>query len=498
MIDINAMLLCDTYKTVHNKMYDQRLTKLVSYLTPRKSMLSEQNHVVCFGVKAFCKEFLQDYFKKNFFERSWDKLEAEYTYAMNCQIGEGNYDVSRVKELHDLGYLPLEIRSLPEGSLVNMGVPIVSITNTLPKFFWLVQWVECLMQAELWPMCNYATIGHMYLKLAKKFYDKTTEGADPRNAFSDFGMRGRYGINDAIRCSSAWLLSANKTSSIPAIKWIDENYNAECAKSGIGVGAVSTEHSVICSQIAMGCDEEAFLKKMLTELYPNTSFSFLGDSYDYWNFVDNIIPKCKHEIMAHNGKLLVRPDSGDLVEICVKTVEKLWNYFGGTINSKGYRMLDPHIGIILGDSSTLKNVNEIWTRLEAKGFAANNIVFGVGAFCFSGIFENDKLIVNSRDTWGFALKSCYGEYADEDGNIVPIMIHKDPKTDNKNLKKSHKGMVKITQKENGDFEAVDRLIGKDFNKESDAMELVYFDGGVCDAPNNNFASIRERMLNNIK
>lgn len=494
MIDINAMLLCDTYKTVHNKMYDNRLTNLTSYLVPRKSMPAGQDHVVLFGVQAFVEEYMVEYFNKNFFKRDWTDLEREYRYIMDTQLGENNYAIDQVKELHGLGYLPLEIKALPEGSVLNMGVPVVSVTNTDPRFYWLTQWVECLMQSELWATCNYATIGHMYLKLAKKWYEKTADDSiDVRNAFSDFGMRGRFGVNDAVRCSASWLLSANKTSTIPALAYVDKYYDANVKINGIGQGAVSTEHSVICSRTAMGCDEETFLKKMLTELYPNTSFSFLGDSYDYWNVIDNILPRCKKEIMEHNGKLLIRPDSGDLAEICVETISKMWDMFGGSVNAKGYKVLDPHIGLILGDASTLKNLQIIWTRLEERGFAANNIIFGVGAFCFSAVFEGEKMIVNSRDTWGFALKSCYGEYRNDNGGITPIMIHKDPKTDKTNLKKSHKGMVLVTRNENGDFTVQDGYLNDNFPAESHTMELKFKDGKVCGRENNKFEQIRKRM-----
>lgn len=116
--------------------------------------------------------------------------------------------------------------------------------------------------------------------------------------------------------------------------------------NGIGIGAVSTEHSVMGANFSIDGDEITFVKRLLTELYPNTSFSMVSDTYDYWNMVNNILPQCKEEIMNHNGKLLVRPDSGDIVEISVKTVERLWEIFGGSVNGKGYKVLNPHIGII--------------------------------------------------------------------------------------------------------------------------------------------------------
>ena len=386
-------------------------------------------------------KYLIDGFNEQFFNKPMTFIEYEYKHYMDIQIGVENTEWDKIAALHKLGYLPLEIRALPEGSIVNMGVPVVEMTNTHPDFAWVVQWVECILQAELWAPCCYATIGRAYHRLAKSFYELTTDGADPFMAMADFGMRGMSCMEDSIRASAAWLLSFNKTSTIPALPYIDKYYFAQCAKYGIGKGAVSTEHSVMGANYAIDGDEITFVKRLLTELYPNTSFSMVSDTYDYWNMVNNIIPACKDEIMAHNGKLLIRPDSGDMVDISVRTIEKLWEVFGGTVNSKGYKELDPHIGLIYGDGCTLNRVHYIYNILESLGFAANNIVFGVGAFCFHAMFDgNDKMTVVTRDTFGMAMKATYGEFGDK-----KLFIYKDPKTDEGNLKKSHKGCCMVTR-----------------------------------------------------
>jgi nicotinamide phosphoribosyltransferase len=155
--------------------------------------------------------------------------------------------------------------------------------------------------------------------------------------------------------------------------------------------------------------------------------------------VNNIIPACKAEILAHNGKLLIRPDSGDMVSITIGTIQKLWDEFGGTINEAGYKVLDPHIGLIYGDGCTLNKVREIYETLAQLGFAATNVVFGVGAFCFHALFSPDnKFTVLTRDTWGMAMKATHGIFG---GKEVPI--YKDPKTDEGGLKKSHKGCCAV-------------------------------------------------------
>ena len=240
----------------------------------------------------------------------------------------------------------------------------------------------------------------------------------------------------------------------------------------------------MASNFAVDGDEITFVKRLLTELYPNASFSMVSDTYDYWNMIDNILPACKEEIMQHNGKLLVRPDSGDMVEIAVETIEKLWNTFGGTVNSKGYKVLDPHIGIIYGDGCTLNNVEQVWEELKKKGFAANNIVFGVGAFCFSAVIEPDgHMVVVTRDMFGIAMKATYGIV-----NGEPIMIYKDPKTDTSHLKKSHKGCCRIYYDDNGKLQCED---GYNDVFRDGALSTVFVDGKVCNKET--FEDIRERL-----
>lgn len=477
-----AMLLSDTYKQTHFRMYPAGLTKLVSYWVPRRSMLKNQNKMIFFGLQAFIEEYLIDYFNKNFFKLSEDEVVKQYTDSMDIQIGRLNYDLEGIVALHSLGYLPLEIRALPEGTLVPMGVPCIEITNTDERFAWVTQWIECILQVELWKPCCHATIGHMYREIADYWYEKTTDGLPANMACADFGMRGMSCMDEATRCSASWLLSFNKTSTIPAINYIDKYYDADCKNYGIGIGAVSTEHAVMGANFAIDGDEVTFIRRLLNDLYPNTSFSMVSDTYDYWNLVNNLLPMVKDDVLKHNGKLLIRPDSGDIVDISVRTVEKLWEIFGGTVNNKGYKVLNHHIGIIYGDGCTLSNVNTIWKELEKRGFAANNIAYGVGAFCFSAIVEDGRMVVVTRDTFGIAMKATYGVI---DGK--KLMIFKDPKTDTSHLKKSHKGCCRVYE-ENGELKCEDQLL----DMADDTLLTTVFKNGKL-TREDTFVTIRQRM-----
>jgi nicotinamide phosphoribosyltransferase len=207
--------------------------------------------------------------------------------------------------------------------------------------------------------------------------------------------------------------------------------------------------------------------------------------------VKNIIPSLKDEVLAHNGKLLIRPDSGDQVETVVNTILSLWDTFGGTINTKGYKVLNPHIGVILGDGCTLYTVREIWRQLNSLKFAANNVIFGVGAFCFTAMFEGDKMIVNTRDTWGVAMKATYGKFGNQE-----LMIYKDPKTDTDNLKKSHKGLI-FVERDGDNFKVTDGLMvdtyGEYMKTHETAFRTVFINGEMFNRES--FTTIRERLAN---
>lgn len=484
MMNMSFMLMADTYKNTNPDALPEGLTQLTSYITPRKSMFKELNEVVFFGAQAFIKEFLIDLANNTFFNRPKEEVLAEYKMYLDNQIGEQSYDLGRIEKLWDLGFLPVEIKMIKEGAKVPMGVPCIELTNTHPGFSWVVQWIECIAQSEIYGFCNWATMAYEYRKLANKFYEKTTDEADPSMSMADFGFRG-LGVNNGIRASSSWLLSFNKTSTIPACQYIDKMYNAECVKNHIGIGAVSLEHATVCSNLAVCETEENLLRRLLTDTYKNTSFSYVSDSFDYWSLIEDTLPKLKDEIMNHNGKFLVRPDSGDIVEISVKTVQKLWDLFGGSINSKGYKELNPKIGLIYGDGCQYSKIKEIWTQLEKLGFAANTILFGVGAFSFTAMCTpEDGMVCLTRDTFGFAMKST-----DCVINGKEYTIQKNPKTDKNNLKKSHKGMCCVVE-ENGKLVCHDGYTS-DTIPENNLLRPVFINGDMIEEQS--FAEIRNRL-----
>lgn len=471
----NPLLLIDFYKATHHEQYPAGLTKMVSYYTPRMSRLKDNDHVTMFGLQAFIKEYLIEGFNENFFNRPKDEVLAEYKRIMDYTMGVGSYELDKIGDLHDLGYLPITISAIPEGYRTKVGVPQIEITNTHDDFVWLVNTIETLLSCSMWHTQVSAEVGYRYRQIVNKFHAMTCEDSvNPARLLGDFSMRGQQSAESAIKSSAGWCLSFLNTATVPAIMWLEDNYNCDVTKEDVAFGAISTEHSVMCSNFAVDGDEITHVRRLLTEIYPNHSFSMVSDSYDYWNLVDNILPQLKDEIMAHNGCISIRGDSGDPVQVVTDTVFKLWDIFGGTVNSKGYKVLDPHVKAIYGDSITPQRCESIYTILEENGFSIQNVALGVGSFSMMCLEEGLNLNPYTRDTFGIAVKATYAE--DADGS--PIMIFKQPKATS--WKKSQKGCCAVYRDDEGEFYYIDELdwdtIAQPHNEASNWLKPVFNNG----------------------
>ncbi len=484
---INPMLLIDFYKAVHDQFFPKGITKSVSYFTPRMSRINRWDSVVMFGLQGFINTYLVKYFNDEFFGQPFDEVISEYKRVMDASLGSGSYKIEKIEKLYKLGYLPIEVVALPEGTLVPMHVPMFGITNTHPDFAWLPQALESLISAESWHPMIAATVGYTYRQIVDKYYDLTCDDNIPRaKALGAFDFRGEECTESAIKAGAGWCLSFLNTATVPTILYLEKNYFCDCAKEPVAFGSPSTEHSVMCSNYAVDGDEITLLRKLLTEIYPNTSFSAVLDSYDYWNVIDNILPKLRKEIMNHNGCMLMRGDSGDCVEVVTKTVFKLWDMFGGTINSRGYRVLDPHVKAIYGDSITVQRCEEIYEILMKNGFACSNVALGVGSFSFQCIEEDGVLKPFTRDTFSSCIKATYCEI---DGNPVPIF--KNPKDGG--FKKSQKGCCFVYRDDEGNLKYKDELTWEEANNPNNLLVPVYRNGVLLNKQK--LSDIRNRLHN---
>lgn len=485
MISYNPLLCLDFYKTAHADQYPPDLTRMVSYYTPRMSRLADTEKVTLFGLQAFIQEYLIDAFNEHFFNRPYPKVLEEYKRVLNATIGTSGVGQQRIEALYNLGYLPLQIRALPEGVRSDIKVPQIEISNTHPDFVWLVNSIETMLSCTMWHTQVSAEVGYRYRQIVNKYVARTCDpDVIPAGLLGDFSMRGQESVESASKSSAAFCLSFLNTATVPAILWLEQHYNCDCEKDSVAYGAISTEHSVMCSNFAVDGDEITHIRRLLTEIYPNRNFSMVSDSYDYWNLVDNILPQLKDEILAHNGCISIRGDSGDPVDIVTKTVFKLWDIFGGTVNSKGYKVLNPHVKAIYGDSITPQRCEAVYDILEQNGFAVSNVTLGVGSFsmqCLETIVEEPTEYCKiakkyyapyTRDTFGIAVKATYAE----DKNGAPIMIFKNPKTDSGSFKKSQRGCCRVCKTEDG-YTYEDNLTWAEAQDDNE-LQTVFKDGKV--------------------
>lgn len=450
------ILATDGYKLDHRRQYPEGTEYVYSNWTPRscKFYPEASEGAVVFGVQYFIKEYLIKQFNEKFFKLPKDKAISYFKRRVDTFLGPNNVGTKHIEDLYDLGYLPIRIKSLPEGTLCPIRVPALSFINTKPEFFWLTNYFETLISTTLWLPMTSATTARLFKKELMQHAKKTGfENAQLEFLCHDFSMRGMAGMEAAVMSGMAHMTSFVGCETIPAIDGLEEYYNADADKECVAATVPATEHSVMCA----GGKENEFdtFERLITKVYPEGFVSIVSDSWDFWKVMTDYLPRLKDDIMKRNGRVVIRPDSGDPTHIIcgyrptdfenfeeqssksdaeiVGAYELLWNIFGGTINEKGYKVLDPHIGLLYGDSITLERQKEIYARLEEKGFAATNLVLGIGSYTYQ---------LKSRDSLGFAMKATWCQIKGEAHEIF-----KDPKTDN-GTKKSLKGLITVIKKDN--------------------------------------------------
>lgn len=442
---MNPIYLIDFYKVGHVVQYPLNVTQVWSNWTPRSSRVPGQDFVIHFGSRYLVEKYLVDEFNDGFFNRSWKQIEKEYREVINKTLGvpKKEVKVDHIHRLHDYGRLPITIYSLPEGSKVPLNVPSMVITNTQPWAFWVPNYLETLISNIMWKPTTSATTAYRYRKLFEKY---ARESGETDLSFvnwmgHDFSMRGMSGIEDAVLSGMGHLTSFSGTDTIPAILEAKRYYDADLS---VGGSVPATEHSVMCSGAEYNedgmVDEFGMFNRLINEVYPKGIVSIVSDSFDLWKVLTDYIPRLKESILARDGKVVIRPDSGDPVDIvCGSRVGmerqgsrnesmgalRLLAEALGTHDGPGLPLIN-NGGVIYGDAITYERADQILNRMvnELK-LSPYNMVFGIGSFTYEYC---------TRDTYGFAMKATAVR---KDGVVVPIF--KDPITDTGG-KKSHKGI----------------------------------------------------------
>lgn len=486
---MNPFLATDGYKTGHHLMYPKGTTLVYSNFTPRSNKYAPKgcDKVVAFGQQMVMK-MINELFDQHFFSQNHDDIIEEIQMEYSMYLGS-DYNTDHISSLHKLGYLPIIVKSIPEGTLVPMGVPVLVIHNTIEEFYWLTNFLETIISNLLWKPMTSATIARQYKKNLLRWAKKTDEMNIGFVDYQghDFSMRGMDSLSATVSSGLGHLTSFLGSDGLPTIYGARHYYGMTGA---VCHSVNATEHSVMCAGTK---DDELETFRYLMSQFPSGILSIVSDTWDLWKVCTEYLPSLKTEIIARDGKIVIRPDSGDPVDIICGSnrifgicpddgesylyvkgenrvysepvgiwdtpehkgvIELLWDVFGGTTNKQGYKVLDPHIGAIYGDSITIDRAEEICKRLEEKGFASTNIILGIGSFTYQ---------FNTRDTFGFAMKATYCEV-----NGEPREIFKNPITDD-GTKKSAKGLLKV----NADLTLTDQV---SWSEEGGVMEVIYKDG----------------------
>lgn len=443
----------DAYKLSHKGFMPAKTEHIYSNMTPRGDkhlpVIKEyfDGKVVNFGEQRIIKEYLIDEWNATFFKRPKDKVIARFKRRTDTFLGKDSVSMEHFEHLHDLGYLPVSIKTLPEGARVNLRVPLFTIVNTHPDFAWLTNYLETILSCEFWKPCTTATIAYEIRKLIQRFAIETTGSAVGvefmGHGFEFRGMSGRY---DAGNSGCGHLLSFWGTDTVRAIDVLEDYYNANAETELIATSVPASEHSVSSLGIAVGSELD-FFRKAMTIDYPTGIVSLVADTIDFFRVVTEFATLLKDNILNRKvnaiglAKVVFRPDSGNPAHILCGdplakpgspefkgAVECLWDIFGGTVTPQGFKQLHERVGLIYGDSCNPFIINEILVRLRDKGFSTMNVVFGIGSYTYNYL---------TRDCLQMAIKATWAQV---DGKGYDLF--KDPKTDS-GMKKSAKGLLRV-------------------------------------------------------
>lgn len=581
-----APFATDYYKIGHPSMYHKESKVIFTNFTPRSDKYfthywdDKKRGVISAGISMRIK-MLVSLWSVTFFQLPKEVAIVKYKRIVDASLGKDKVSLDHLAALHDLGYLPLEIRSIPEGYLVPIQVPVYTVHNTnpaydnntnpkIPKqylggtyFAWLTNYFESVLSDETWKVMTNATIAFHYKRLGMKFADETCDNnLHVDFQFHDFSFRGLGCNEEGYKNGIAHIMSFSGTDTVLAIEAVHDFY--KIPEGDFVAGSIpATEHSVATTNIMYIVEdlrkqseidgtnlsfdalrlkaEKIYLEHYITSIVPEGLCSYVADSYDYWSVLTVILPDLLQTIIQRAGKLVIRPDSGDPVKvICglrypeknfiseseayryinemdsslpypeavmingnfyavtededefegfyigdeilpaheVKgSIQVLWDIFGGSINSKGFKVLNDHIGLIYGDSITIPRAVQIFTRLKEKGFASSNVVLGIGSFTYQ---------MNTRDTFGFACKAT--------GSIIgdrTILVSKEPKTDPG--KKSARGFLKVIRNDKGVLQLVEDLTLDEIDSDDNELRMIFKNGKFTEAANEDFTVIRQRL-----
>lgn len=454
----NLMLATDVYKMGHLEQYPPGTTKVYSYLLARSD--KKMPATLFYGLQ---------YYLKMLEAKPTKEMMDEFLFYRQRILGRpASKEVEfQLSALVKLGYFPLKIKAVREGQTIPVRNVLMTIENTVPGFHWVVGFFESLL-LKVWNTCTVASYSNKLRKLCKKYADETCDDAGHLPfQVHDFGYRGCSSDETAMLSGSAHLINFLGTDTVKALKLIIDTYGCS---DPIGLSVPATEHSVMC---AYGQENELKAFERILDLNPEGIVSIVSDTYDLWNVLTNFAQKLKGRILDRKGKVVFRPDSGDPPKIIcgdpdagtgsdewLGSLQLLDRSFGHSVNSKGFRVINPKVGLIYGDGMFFERLERTLALMKELGYASSNLVIGIGGLL---------LQQHSRDDFGFAIKATFAEVNGQMRELI-----KDPVTDTK--KKSHKGLLALYKDARGRYYTKDQCTPDE--EAASLLETAYQDGKI--------------------
>lgn len=439
----NIILNTDSYKTSHFLQYPQGIEYLSSYVEARGGKFPS---AVFFGLQMFLKEYLLPPIT----QANIDEAETVLT-AHGVPFNKMGWQY--ILEEH-AGKLPIRIQALEEGTVVPVHNAMVQVVNTDPKCAWLSSYIETALLRAVWYPTTVATVSYRCKQVILEYLQETADTLDGLSfKLHDFGARGATSEEAAAIGGAAHLVNFMGTDTISGLLAAKTYYNADMA----GFSIPAAEHSTI---ISWGkANEQAAYANMLAQfLEPNKLVAVVSDSYDLWHAIDEIWGgELKQRIEQSGGTLVVRPDSGEPIEIVPEAIERLMAKFGYSVNKKGYRVLPDCIRLIQGDGVGEDSIKEILMKMKAQQLSADNVAFGMGGALLQKV---------NRDTMRFAMKaSAVCVNGDWRG------VYKAPVTDM--AKRSKQGRLAVIKNAHGMFQTIQE---NDLEEQKNYLETVFENG----------------------
>jgi nicotinamide phosphoribosyltransferase len=453
----NIILNVDSYKASHYLQYPPGITHLSAYIESRGGEFDE---LIFFGLQAFIKEYLLTPFTKDDIDEA-ENLFVPHGVPFNREGWE--------HILHEHGgLLPLEIQALPEGTCTEPHQVLVQVINTDEKCFWLSAYIETIILRAVWYPTTVASLSRNVRNMLMRYMLDTCDNLDGLPyILHDFGSRGASSRESAALGGMGHLLSFTGSDTIAAIMAARRFYGEAIA----GFSIPAAEHSTITSWGKDG-ELDGFKNMLDTFLTEGKAVSVVSDSYNIWRSIDEFWGDAlKDQIINSGGRLVVRPDSGDPVNVVCLAMEKLFQHFGYTENSKGYRVLPDCIRLIQGDGLDPELIYDILNAMKQKKISTDNIVFGMGGALLQRL---------DRDTMKFAMKASAVKVNGEWRGV-----YKDPST--APGKRSKQGRLAAVINENGNIETI---LEKDLNGRENQLQTVYRNGQLM--VDMNFSDIKAR------